>query len=354
MTKKATLGVDLGHHRIKVVEMHSTPGGWAIVRSAWTPTPADAIKDGVVVDPPAVGQALKQLLKESHFSHLDVHIAAAGASVFVRPVMFPKMNEATLRKTIRFEASRYVPGSVEDSHIDFAVLDASGEEEMNVLVVAAPKDIISSRVAAVESAGLDVEGVDVEAFAMYRALLETSPDRDDSTSVALIDIGGASTSVSVVFQGIFSMNRSIPYGGNTLTDALKSYFKLSSDDAESGKSQLDLTELLSGEGPRENPPLRVIQPHLDDLVREVRRSLNYFQSQNADAQNRKVEAIVLSGGGAKLAGLAEYLAHKLGMPVSSRGIHDNPLVLKPEDGADQGLDFTIAGGLAMRGSLKAA
>jgi type IV pilus assembly protein PilM len=274
--------------------------------------------------------------------------------VFVRAVQFPKMNEATLRKTIRFEASRYVPGSVDDSHIDFAVIDDSGIEEMTVLVVAAPKEIISSRLASVEAAGLDVEGVDVEAFAMYRALLETSPERDDSSSVAIIDIGGMSTSVSVIFQGVFSMNRSIPYGGNTLTEALKSYFKLSQEDAEAGKGQLNLSELLETETPKENPPLRVIQPHLDDLVREVRRSLNYFQSQTGDSKSRKVDSILISGGGAKLPGLAEYLSHKLGMPVATRGILDNPLVSRADENEDQGLDFSIAGGLAMRGGLKAA
>jgi type IV pilus assembly protein PilM len=355
LKRKTSLGIDLGHHRIKAVEMEATPTGWTVVRSGWAPTPADSIKDGSVIDPAAVGVELKHLLKEGRFSGDDVHIAAAGASVFVRPVQFPNMNEATLRKTIRFEASRYVPGSVEDSHVDFAILGEADGENMDVIVVAAPKDIVSSRIAAVEAAGLDVEGVDVEAFAGYRALLETHPEAIDTGTVAIIDIGGASTSVSVVYQGAFAMNRSIPYGGSSLTEALKSYFKLSDEDAEAGKAQLDLRELLTTEGPKENPPLRVIQPHLDDLVREVRRSLNYFQSQTGESQNaRKVESIVLSGGGAKLVGLDEYLAHKLGLPTISKGILDHPHVGIEHESDDRGLDLTVAGGLAMRSRLKAA
>lgn len=353
--KKTSIGIDLGHHRIKAVELESTAKGWSVVRTGSIETPVDGIRDGVVVDPLSVGHALKQLFKESKFSSADIHIAAAGASVFVRPVQFPKMNEATLRKTIRFEASRYVPGSVDDSHIDFAILDSDDAEQMNVIVVAAPKDIVSSRVAAVEAAGLDVEGVDVEAFAMFRALHETDPEADKTGTVAIIDIGAGSTSVSVIYEGTFAMNRSIPYGGNTLTEALKTYFKLSDLDAESGKAQLDLNELIGSDSVRENPPLRVIQPHLDDLVREVRRSLNYFQSQTGESQNaRKVESIVISGGGARLTGLAEYLSHKLGLLVQSRGILDNPLVQGPEGSNEQGLDYTVAGGLAMRARLDAA
>jgi type IV pilus assembly protein PilM len=355
LKKRTSLGIDLGHHRIKAVELETTPNGWTIVRSGWAPTPVDAIKEGSVIDPLSVGNALKGLLKEGRFVGDDVHIAAAGASVFVRPVQFPNMNEATLRKTIRFEASRYVPGSVDDSHIDFAILSHSGDENMDVLVVAAPKDVVSSRIAAVEAAGLDVEGVDVEAFASYRALLETHPEAIETGTVAIIDVGGASTSVSVIFQGSFAMNRSIPYGGNSLTEALRSYFKLSFEDAEAGKAQLNLNELISGEASKENPPLRVIQPHLDDLVREVRRSLNYFQSQTGEAQNaRKVESIVLSGGGAKLVGLQEYLSYKLGLPAVAKGILNHPLIQGPAEPVDEGLDLTVAGGLAMRSRLKTA
>lgn len=353
--KKTSIGIDLGHHRIKAVELESTAKGWNLIRTGWADTPADGIRDGVVVDPPAIGSALKQMLKEFRFGSSSVQIAAAGAAVFVRPVQFPKMNEATLRKTIKFEASRYVPGSVEDSHIDFAIIDNEHPEQTNVIVVAAPKDIVSSRVAAIEAAGLEVDGVDVEAFAMFRALHEVDPQADKVGTVAIIDIGAASTSVSVIHAGAFAMNRSIPYGGNTLTEALKTYFKLGQEDAESGKAQLDLNELIGPDTVKENPPLRVIQPHLDDLVREVRRSLNYFQSQTGEQQHaRKVESILISGGGARLTGLAEYLGHKLGLPVASRGVLDNPLVSGPEGAQEHGLDFTVAGGLAMRTRLQAA
>jgi len=351
---KSALGLDLGHHRIKAIELDGTPSGWRVIRAASIPTPADSVKEGVIIDIPSVTAAIKQLLKEGRFSQSKALIAAAGGSVFVRNVPFPKMNESTLRKTIRFEASRYVPGSVEDSFIDFSILDQKGDQ-MNVLVVAAPRDIVASRLAAVEGAGLEVEAVDVEAFAMYRALLETTDQGAEHPTTAIVDIGAASTSVSVVHEASFSMNRSIPYGGNTLTEALKNYFKLLPQDAEEGKSQLNLNELIDADGPRENPPLRVIQPHLDDLVREVRRSLNYFQSQSTEGQSgRKVEAIIVSGGGAKLEGTDVYLTHKLGLPVSRLGLYDNPGVLGHESEEDKGLDYVVAGGLAMRSGLKAA
>lgn len=352
--KKSFVGIDLGHHQIKAVQIDRTHAGWKISRSGSIATPLESIKDGVVVDIKAVAAAVKQLLKNAHIGATQAHIAAAGGSVFVRPVVFPKMNDATLRKTIKIEAGRYVPGSVEDSLIEFEIIDKAGDGHMNVLVVAAPRDVIETRVAACECAGLEVESVDVESFALHRALVEAEPYVTYEGTIAMVDIGATTTCVSIIDHGIFAMNRAIPHGGKLLTDALVQYFKISESDAEEGKSQLDLRDLLSEAGLKENPPLRVIQPHVDDLIREVRRSLNYYQSQQTDdSQPRKVEFLILTGGGAKLIGLAEYTTKKLGIKTIEKGLLDNPRFTGLPDDETRGLGFAVAAGLAMRSHAKA-
>jgi type IV pilus assembly protein PilM len=349
---KPYVGIDLGHHTIKVAQVEKGPHGWRVARSATCPTPEDAIKDGVVVDTRAVSDALKTLLRDAHISASSGSIAVSGASVIVRVVRIPKMAEATLRKSIKFEASRYVPSSVEESYVEFEIIGEAEENQMEVLVVAAPKDVVESRIKACESAGIEIEAVDVEAFAAYRSLIEakTEPMLADST-VALLDIGASTSNMSVVKGGVFAMTRSIPNGGNTLTDALKNYFKLSDEDAETGKSMLNATELLQ-DTPSENPPLRVIQPHLDDLVREIRRSMNYYQSQQQEkSQDNPITMLLLAGGGAKLPGLNEYISEKLGLQTLSPEVLSD--AHNPEGPAD-GLEFAVASGLAMRPHLKAA
>jgi type IV pilus assembly protein PilM len=356
LAKKAFVGLDLGHHAIKAVQLEQTHSGWRVTRTASIATPPEAIKDGVVVDQVAVSNAIRDLLRDSHITATAAHIAVAGASVVVRTVRIPKMPESTLRKSIKFEASRYVPSSVNDSYIEFEILGEADENQMDVMMVAAPKDVVESRIAACEGAGLEVESVDVEPFAAYRSLAESglTPDWAEGT-FALVDIGASTTNLSVVQDGVFTMTRSIPNGGNTLTDALKSYFKLGDSDAENGKLQLDLTELLDDAKPRENPPLRVLQPHLDDLVREVRRSLNYFQSQQTDGTEAKqVKRIIVTGGGAKLPGMAQYIAHKLQLPVESIGVLSSANFTHSGPVEETGLDLSVASGLAMRGFERAA
>lgn len=354
--KKSYIGIDLGHYTIKVVQINRSPAGWEIQRLAVAPTPAESIKESIVIDPMAVSAALKQLLRDYHISATSCNIAVSGASVVVRSVRIPRMPEATLRKSIKYEASRYVPSSVEDSYIEFEIVGETEDGQMDVLIVAASREVVESRVKACTLAGLEVDAVDVEPFAAYRAIVESDHQHDwiDNT-VAFVDIGATTTTMSVVNRGLFSMSRSIPFGGASLTEALKSYFKLSNEDAESGKSQLDMGELLQ-DPDKDNPPLRVVQPHVDDLIRELRRSLNYYQSQqteNAEAKN--ISLILISGGGAKMQGLSEYVAHKLGSPAHAAGVLENPrFSISGLTDTDRGLDIAVASGLAMRTFGRAA
>jgi type IV pilus assembly protein PilM len=227
---------------------------------------------------------------------------------------------------------------------------------MNVLIVAAPRDIVESRVAACTEAGLEVEVVDIEVFAAYRALLECDLDFDPmATTIGIVEIGAQSSSVSVVHQGVFTMHRSIPHGGRLLTEALSAQFGLSPEEAEEGKGTLDVAELVGGPQPPENPPLRVVLPHLEDLVREIRRSVNYFQSQQPEgAPGRQVQRLLLTGGGARLKGLDLYLDHRLGIPVIEAGLFDNPRFVGATAEEGRGVDLGVAAGLALRAHARAA
>ena len=162
--KKAYAGVDLGTNSIKVAQIESVGDHWSVTKHAEVPTPVDAVKDGVVVDCDQVAGALKQALRDARINATSAIIGVAGGSVIVRTVRIPRMPEATLRKSIRFEAGRYVPSSVEDSFIEFEILEDAPENQMDVLIVAAPRELVKSRVETCAKAGLEVEIVDIEAL----------------------------------------------------------------------------------------------------------------------------------------------------------------------------------------------
>jgi type IV pilus assembly protein PilM len=354
---RVTVGVDIGHSFIKVVQVDKTGTGWKVVKVGTAPTPPDVLRDGNVTNPAELGSAIKLAMKDGHIHTSHAVIAAAGGATFVRTVPFPKMSPNMLRDSVKFEAGRYVPGSVEESYVEAEIVGPLSETQMNVLLASAPKDLVAGRIAACKEAGLHVDIVDIETFAVYRTLVETHPHRSASTETYMIlNIGGSSTSVTVIDKGVFVMNRTMPTGGSTLTEALRQAFKLETVDAEAGKTVLDMRELLGG-AVVENPPLKVMASQVDDLVREIRRSLNYLQTQQPQSDGTEpveVGEIIITGGGAKMKGLDAYISAKLGLPVRALGAFDNTNITNTGCAEGQGLDLTIAAGLAIRGQLKAA
>ena len=232
-----------------------------------------------------------------------------------------------------------------------------GEAQMNVLLAAAPRDIVDGRIASCSVAGLDVRIVEIETFAAYRSLIESDTTKNTiSKTIILVDIGATNTTVSVIEKGVYVMHRSMPAAGNTWTDGLRSAFKLEAVDAEAGKRALDLSETL-GPDAKENPPLKVIATQIDDLIRELRRSMNYLQTQNQGSEassSNQIDAMYLCGGGAMLRGLDQYIQSKLGIPVTTVGVFDNPVITQSGSISGSGIDLAVATGLAMRPMLSAA
>ncbi|MEM4408763.1 MAG: type IV pilus assembly protein PilM [Candidatus Caldarchaeum sp.] len=349
--KEHLVGIDIGHSTIKLAQVEKRNQHLHIVSAYSLPTPSDAITEGMVKKPDAVASVIRRGLREGHISASGAVIGVSGSPVIVRSAQLPKMAETQLKKSIRYEASRYVPSSVEDSYVECEIVGPVGENQMEVLIVACPKDMVESRVNAVESAGLEVEIVDIDAFALHRALIQASQNSQwAEKTVAIVDVGGEGSHVSIIDEDTFALTRFIPIGGKLLTNALANYFKVSDADAEQGKRELDLSILLTSEGPMENAPLRVIQPLMDELVREVRRSINYFHSQSTDkGQERRVSEIILAGGASQMKGFAQYLSHKLAIPVNRPSLLENSrFVMSASVHGGDTILYATAIGLAMR------
>ena len=342
--KETVAGVDIGSRCLKVVQAEAIGNGrWRIAKAGVAPTPPDSVRDGVVVDKDAVAQVLRELLRTSNIDATTGAAAISGASVVVRHVKLPRVSESLLRKSIRFEAPKHIPSSVEDSQVEFEITgEVPGEtDKMGVMLVAAPNEMIESRLMVLALAGLEPVAVDVEAFALQRALLDLGQrELTQDATLAVLDIGAVSTDVNIVCNGHFALTRNIAIAGDTFTNALKHLSRSTEwSDLEALKAQVDMAVLLDPEADPDHAALaRAVQPTMDELLREVRRSINYYQSQLADPANsnlpvsltpestegRPVTKLILTGGSAKMQGIAAYMTARLGLDAEPWNIFDNP------------------------------
>ncbi|MDH7601493.1 MAG: type IV pilus assembly protein PilM [Armatimonadota bacterium] len=320
--RESVVGIDIGSSMLKVVEAVSTNTGWELLAAAVDQTPPEAIKDGVVKDVHEVAAVVRRMLRDAGIKAVGAVCGISGSQVIVRQVQFPKMPEAVLRKSIRYEAGKFISASVEDSIVEFEIVgDAEEPGQMNVWLVAAPRDMVDSRVAVLEAAGLEPLAVDVEAFALIRSLVElSSTDRFLNETVALVDMGASHTDVNIVSRGEFALTRNIPIAGDSFTNAIKNLTACSFEEAEQAKlemtSDCPLDQFEAAE--RDNRNWRAVQPLIDELIREIKRSVNFYHSQFPEGDTGSfVSRVVLTGGSSQMAGIDRYMAAKLGIQTET-------------------------------------
>jgi type IV pilus assembly protein PilM len=336
---ETVVGIDIGSRSIKVVHASlTTHNHWNVAKAASMPTPAGALKDGIVVDRGAVADAIVELLDRAGLSRVSGAVCAvSGQGIIVRHIQLPMMSEEMLRKSIRYEAAKYISASVDDSCIEFEILgpSVSSPNQMSVMLVAAPMEMVNSRTDAIEKAGIEPVAMELDAFAIQRSLIDVSQSMpDEGASIALLSIGASTSELTIVTGGCQALSRSIGTAGDQFTNAIVSQNKCTWDEAETSKRGIDLNALFDKDAPEEQILMaRAVQPALDEILREVRRSVNFFRSQvnegglvlPASAFERidpsqqgglgAVSRLVVTGGSSAMKGLDRYMPARLGMPV---------------------------------------
>ena len=354
--KETIVGIDVGSSCIKAVQVEPTSRGWELVNAAVMPTPIDAIKEGVVINIADVSHCIRSMLKDAGMKATGAICAISGSQVIVRQVQFVKMPEAVLRKSIKYEASKHISSSMDDSVVEFEILaEVPDQGQMDVMLVAAPREMVDSRVQVIESAGLDPLSVDVEAFALIRSLVEFSAsDEYLHKTVALIDMGASHTDVNIVSRGEFVLTRNIPIAGNSFTNAVKSLVGVSFEEAERLKIEMTAdTPLDQINKDTESRCWRVVQPLLDELVREIRRSIHYYQSQFPEGSPEAlVSKVILTGGSARMRGIGAYVSHKLSIPTEIADVLNQTAISTDRVPADflaeHGPVLAVVTGLALK------
>jgi len=335
------VGVDIGSHSIKVVQLAPTRNGFVVSCAGSTPTPAEAIKQGVVDDRLAVAEAVRSLLDTLRISTPWAVAAVAGPTVVVRQVRLPVMPEQQLRKSINWEARNHISFPVEDSTVSFQILGTTtvdGTPQMDVMLVATPRELVDSRVEALEQAGLEPLAVELEPFALMRAALELPSNGASSPeTVALVAIGGTYTHISIVSNGQFVLSRSVTVAGDSFTAAIASALGVDVAQAE----EIKTTEVRAVSDEEERAQLspvgqqasRALEPQLEELVREVRRSFAFYDYQQAPGGSSAegVSRIILTGGSANLPGLTDCLNDQLSIHVEMLDLFGKSAIQVPDN-----------------------
>lgn len=329
------VGLDLGSHAVKAVALRGNRRGWTLVAAGEL-----AMPPGEAVTPEQLSETAATLLDTLGLRRAHIATALSGQAVIVKRLALPPMGPKELAEAIPWEAEQYVPFSIADVQLDYQVLGgarALPADALDVLLVAARRDRVNERVAAVEATGRRPAVLDVEAFALANAYAMNYPNRTDALSV-LIHVGWSTTIVCVLEQGQPVFTRDINVGGATYSDALG---------RDLGLDDMAARRVLHGQKNSDESGVGDVlrDVHLQ-LILQIRKTLDFYWSTTKEVPLNRV---VLSGGACQLDGLSALLEHEFSTAVEAmdpfRQVTRPPRAI----GADlDGPAFSVAVGLAMR------
>lgn len=320
--KPNPIGLDIGTDHVRVAQVKGSAAGFTVASYGSIALPMGSVVEGEIVDTEAVSRAIREVMRHSGAKGKEVAIGVSNQKVVVRLIDLPYMEASELQGAIQYQAQDYVPIPVEDAILDFQIISdymtSSDEHMMEVLLVAASRDMIQTTVGVVEAAGLKLDSIDVTTFALVRALMgetpEVLPDEgSDSEAIAVIHISSGLTNIAVVENGVPRFTRVSSLAGSEFTQAIANVLNVTFDEAESLKLRVGLPDV---EGATEAPTPDIdektftatqeaLEREASKFIAEVRRSLDYYLTQTS--QIRTIKRILLTGSGAQLRNLAGYL-----------------------------------------------
>ncbi|MDR7417486.1 MAG: type IV pilus assembly protein PilM [Armatimonadota bacterium] len=350
---KHHVGIDIGSDSIKVAELAgSYRGGFQLVRMGLAPSPPVAMRDGVPTAPEELGSHIRALLDQSGIRTDRVVMGVGGQAVTVREIRVPPMTKQELTAAVRYEAERYLPYNIKEVYMDYQVLGETTEDNrrmLDVIVVAARQDVVDQIMAVADAARVQPRILDVESFALLRSVVPVSAD---GQTIAVVDLGAEASDILITEGQRLRFTRNIPIGGQVLITAIHEAMDV---DAATARNLLEEKGEVLEEGATtaDHTTERlhdIIAPHIGDLVTEIRRSLDYYQTRSRASV---VNQILLAGGLAHLRNLARTIGSELGIATTVAepfvNVRVNPQTFPAERLQTMGSTMGVAVGLAMRG-----
>ena len=340
---KSTVGLDIGANSVKLVKLDHTKDGYAVAAIGIREFPPEAIVADEIRDREAVIFNIQSLIDQTDPKIKNVVVSISGHGVITDRFTIDKKTGAEAEQAILFETEQRAPFDIDDVSLDYHIISTNDEEKkMDVLLVAARREYLAMFLELIQDCGLNPVIVDDDSLAIYNSYINNY-DVDPTRTTALVNIGHDVTNITYIVDGQYQSTRDVSSGTRDVYDAIQKEFRLNpelTNKAIKGEMQDSVDQdMLKA----------TIIAATDELISGIELAFSYFKSQ---AKIDNVEWLVLSGGGALIPYLPEFLQSKLGVPLEIanplRNVDYDPELfqyLQPEKIAPL---LSVPVGLAMR------
>jgi type IV pilus assembly protein PilM len=318
--KGQVVGLKIGASHIAAAQVTQN-GQVDVLQFAREPLEKGIVVGGELRDADALGVHLKEFFRKHKLPVKGVRLGVGTNRIGVRRFEITGLADPShLENAIRFRAQEVLPIPLEEAVLDYQVVgeetDEKGQKTYRVLLVVAYRDLVARYVRACRAAGVKLVGIDLEAFALLRALGPTATTARDDSAVVIVSIGHDRSTFVVADGSTCEFARVLDWGGSALDVAVARSLDLTPSQAEHIKHSLTLNatqERLDGYSQEQAVAVyESVRKELQNFVRELVSSLHFYQNQPGSLG---IGEITITGGTAQLPGLAAELQRLIGVTV---------------------------------------
>lgn len=338
--KGGVLGIDIGSNSIKIVELEEIGTTYKLKNIGEVPIPQGLIINKSIQNSEAISNALSALLYDLGVDADDAAVSISGKPVLLKRVSLPKMSNAELKKSIKWELEQLSSTGIQDFNYDYQVIPSkNSNDKIDVLIVAANKHDTKEYLSVLSNVGLNPVLIDLDVFSLENVYQVNYPDSEGL--LALVNIGASVTNILIIQNGESVFARDLPIGGSLYTDSIMTNMDLTYDQAEEVKHNQRL-------GVNDTELGQLANSFIASISIEIKQTIEYFSTAHS---NEKVKRIMIGGGSANLPGLKENLSEitqcYVGILNPFRNIEFNDDLFDPEYIKDLSSKMSIATGLAL-------
>ncbi len=302
------VGLDIGSSSIKMLQVKVSSKSIQLLDFGIEPLPPQTIVDGSIMDQAAVVDAIRRLRATLGIRNKQVATAISGHSVIIKKIQVPQMAPEELGAQLQIEAEQHIPFRADEVEMDHQLVNPrNAQGMMELLLVAAKKEVIADYTQVIRDAKLQPAVMDVAAFTVQNAF-EVSYEATAGESVALINIGAAIANINIITDGASIFTRDVTVGGGAFTEEIQKRIHVSQEEAEAFKIALS-AGVADGipDGVEE-----IMEEVAESMAGKLQRTLDFFLASTSDLT---LSRMYLCGGSAKVPALQRILAERSRVPV---------------------------------------
>ncbi len=334
--------LDIGTTAVRAVQLARSGGGWSLSHYGMAPVSLRVATSDSPEDQKKLSETIMTVIGQSGITTKNVILGVPANKTFATVIDMPNMPLSEMAATIKYQADQYIPSSLDESKVDWALLGkpTPNSPTNEVLLVSVANSYVEQKLDFIESLGLNVIAIEPEPLAVMRALQPAS----DPSGKVIVDFGDFSTDIIITYADGPRLIRSIPTGVQSLVKVASQNLNVDPQQAQQFIMKFGVQQ-----DKLEGQIYRVVESTVDQIAAEITKSVKFFQTKYPTIP---LSQIIMSNYAVTVPGLGEYLAQKVGIQAQV----GNPWQQVRVPVADQtnlqplSSQFGVAVGLAQRGS----